>query len=76
LRPRHRDIAGLRKYEAYLASKPPDPEGQVEEVILRVDIEYLLWQLYLRAIMPVRERERTWSSSWVVATLEVPGVSL
>jgi len=39
LRPRHRDIAGLREYEAYLASKPPDPEGQVEEVILRVDIE-------------------------------------
>lgn len=37
-------------------SKPPDPEGQVEEVILRADVEYLLGQLYLRyAIMPVRE---------------------
>ncbi len=67
LRSRYRDVAGLREYEAYLASKPPDPEGQVEEVILRADIEYLLGQLYLRyAIMPVRERERTRLSSWVV----------
>ena len=67
LRSRYRDIAGLREYEAYLASKPPDPEGQVEEVILRADIEYLLGQLYMRyAIMPVRERERTWLSTWVV----------
>jgi hypothetical protein len=66
LRSRYRDIAGLREYEAYLASKPPDPEGQVEEVILRADIEYLLGQLYLRyAIMPVRERERMWLSTRV-----------
>lgn len=72
LRSRYRDIAGLREYEAYLASKPPDPEGQVEEVILRADIEYLLGQLYLRyAIMPVRERERTWLTSWVVGCIIV-----
>lgn len=72
LRSRYRDIAGLREYEAYLASKPPDPEGQVEEVILRADIEYLLGQLYLRyAIMPVRERERTWLSSWVVGCIVI-----
>lgn len=68
LRSRYRDVAGLREYEAYLASKPPDPEGHpIEDVVLRADIEYLLGQLYLRyAIMPVRERERTRLSSWVM----------
>src|SRR5215470_6610427 len=67
---RYRDIAGLRECEAYLAWKPPDPEGHVEEVILRAAIEYLLGQPYLRyAIMPVRERERSWVSSWVVGDI-------
>jgi hypothetical protein len=68
---RYRDIAGLREYEAYLASKPPDPEGQVEEVILRADIEDLLRQHLRYAIMPVRERERTWLSSWVVGCIVI-----
>lgn len=56
LRSRYRDIAGLKEYEAYLASKPPDPAGQVEEKALRADIEYLLGEIYLRyAITPVNQ---------------------
>lgn len=56
LRSRYRDIAGLREYEAYLASKPPDPAGQVEEKALRADIEYLLGEIYLRyAITPINQ---------------------
>jgi len=56
LRSRYRDIAGLREYEAYLASKPPDPAGQVEEKALRADIEFLLGEIYLRyAIAPVNQ---------------------
>lgn len=56
LRSRYRDIAGLREYEAYLASKPPDPAGQVEENALRADIEYLLGEIYLRyAITPINQ---------------------
>jgi hypothetical protein len=56
LRSRYRDVAGLREYEAYLASKPPDLAGQVEEKDLRADIEYLLSQIYLRyAITPINQ---------------------
>lgn len=56
LRSRYRDVAGLREYEAYLASKPPDLAGQVEEQDLRADIEYLLSQIYLRyAITPMNQ---------------------
>lgn len=56
LRSRYRDVAGLREYEAYLASKPPDPEGQVEEKALRADIEYLMGEIYLRyAITPMNQ---------------------
>jgi hypothetical protein len=74
LRSRYRDVAGLREYEAYLASKPPDPEGKVEEEILRGDIEYLLGQLYLRyAIMPLREQERT-MLSWRVTRWTLTGL--
>jgi len=56
LRSRYRDVAGLREYEAYLASKPPDPAGQVAEKDLRADIEYLLDEIYLRyAITPINQ---------------------
>lgn len=56
LRSRYRDVAGLREYEAYLASKPPDPAGQVEEKALRADIEYLMGEIYLRyAITPINQ---------------------
>lgn len=57
LRLRYKDIVGLSEYEAYLASKPPDLDGQVEEVDLRADIEYLLREIYLRyAITPFNEK--------------------
>jgi len=56
LRSRYRDVAGLREYEAYLASKPPDPTGQVEEKALRADIEFLTGEIYLRyAITPINQ---------------------
>jgi len=56
LRSRYRDVAGLREYEAYLSSRPPDLAGQVEEKELRADIEYLLSQIYLRyAITPMNQ---------------------
>lgn len=59
LRSRYRDVAGLREYEAYLASRPPDPEGQVEEKALRADIQFLLGEIYLRyAISPVNQDMR------------------
>jgi hypothetical protein len=66
LRSRYRDVAGLREYEAYLASKPPDLAGKAEELDLRADIEYLLGELHLRyAITPFREKTRDWLSKWV-----------
>lgn len=59
LRSRYRDVAGLREYEAYLASRPPDPEGQVEEKALRADIQFLLGEIYLRyAITPLDQGVR------------------
>jgi len=59
LRSRYRDVAGLKEYEAYLASKPPDLAATTKEEELRADIEFLLGELYLRyAIMPIREKVR------------------
>jgi hypothetical protein len=56
LRSRYRDVSSLREYEAYLASKPPDLAGKVEENDLRADIDYLLGQIYLRyAITPINQ---------------------
>jgi hypothetical protein len=64
LRNRYRDVAGLREYDAYMASKPPDENGATpDEKALRADIEYLLGALHLRySVRPVRERERDWLS--------------
>jgi hypothetical protein len=49
LRLRYRDVVGLKQYENYLASKPPDlaPE-KLNENDYRADIEYLLTEIYLR----------------------------
>lgn len=72
LRSRYRDIAGLREYEAYLASKPPDPTGQVEEKALRADIEYLLSEIYLRyALAPVSQEVNDRISRRVTAVILV-----
>ncbi|HEX9929281.1 MAG TPA: hypothetical protein VGB02_12150 [Pyrinomonadaceae bacterium] len=61
LRSRYRDVAGLREYEAYLASKPPElaPNAGANEADLRADIEFLLNQLHLRYSMtPIHESVR------------------
>jgi hypothetical protein len=59
LRTRYRDIAGLREYEAYLASKPPEPTPQTQENELRSDIQYLLGEIYIGyTITPINETVR------------------
>jgi hypothetical protein len=82
LRARYRDVAGLREYDAYLASKPPDwaqaGATKEKEYELRADVEYLLGEIYLRyAITPVRERMRNRIARGVaIATLVWLGVTL
>jgi hypothetical protein len=82
LRARYRDVAGLREYDAYLASKPPDwaqaAATKENELELRADVEYLLGEIYLRyAITPVREKMRSRISRMVAgATLLWLGVTL
>jgi hypothetical protein len=61
LRYRYRDVAGLREYDAYIASKPPElvPGVQVQDLLndLHADIAYLLGQIHIRyAMAPIRER--------------------
>jgi hypothetical protein len=78
LRYRYRDVAGLREYDAYLASKPPElgPGVQVQDLLneLRADITYLLGQIHLRyAMAPIREQLHTRLSRIVIGLL---GVSL
>jgi hypothetical protein len=76
LRSRYRDVAGLPEYEAYLASKPPDLAGQVEEKDLRADIEYLLGQIYLRyAITPINQYMSD-SISNRIASIVLGGIGL
>lgn len=66
LRSRYRDVAGLREYEAYLASKPPELAPATTEADLRADIEFLLNQLHLRYSMsPAHESVRDWLSKAV-----------
>jgi hypothetical protein len=69
LRARYREVAGLREYDAYLASKPPDlaPEGiGKSDEIVRADIEFLMSEIYIRyAIEPLRQLERSELSSHV-----------
>jgi hypothetical protein len=66
LRARYRDVAGLREYEAYLASKPPELAPAANEDDLRADIEFLLNPLHLRYSMsPIRESVRDWLSKAV-----------
>ena len=66
LRSRYREVAGLREYEAYLASKPPELAPAAGEADLRADIEFLLNQLHLRYSMtPIHESVRDWLSKAV-----------
>lgn len=72
LRSRYREVAGLRDYEAYIATKPPeieasqDPNMPAQEEVLRADAAFLLRELYLRyAMAPMREAIREKLSSWV-----------
>lgn len=69
MRSKYRSIAGVRDYDAYIASKPPDLTTlQIESIkktedrvsitaeVLRADIRYLLGQFYLHySLMPLRE---------------------
>jgi hypothetical protein len=74
LRSRYRDVAGLREYEAYLASKPPELAPATKEEDLRADIEFLLNQLHLRYSMsPIRESVRDLLSK-VVAYITLAGL--
>jgi hypothetical protein len=73
LRARYRDVAGLREYDAYLASKPPELVEPVKEKDrLRADIEYLLSQIHLRyAIDPIRAHINDRLSMIVVLAISV-----
>lgn len=66
LRSRYKDVVGQREYEAYLASKPPDPADKAKQPYVRADIEYLLRELHLYyAMLPIREKKRSWLSGRV-----------
>jgi hypothetical protein len=74
LRSRYRDVAGLREYEANLASKPPELVPTAAEKDLRADIEYLLGQIYLRyAMTPVHASIHDWFSR-IVAYITLLGL--
>lgn len=75
LRNRYREVAGLREYDAYMASKPPEDNGATpDEKALRADIEYLLGALHLRySVRPVREQARDWLSR-AVAYITLAGL--
>lgn len=76
LRARYREVAGIREYEAYLASKPPDLVSEVEvdksDNIVRADIDFLMSEIYIRyAMEPVRQLERSVLSkrlTWITVT--------
>ncbi len=79
LRSRYRQVAGLRDYEAYIASKPPDPETQPAPTteVMKADIEFLLRELHLRyAITPIREqiREKLSSLVWWITLIGLVAV--
>jgi hypothetical protein len=57
-RDRLRDVAGRARYEAYLASSPPDPRTAPESEV-RADVEHLVGELHwYYGLQPVRERFR------------------
>lgn len=71
MRSKYRSIAGVRDYDSYIASKPPDlttlqlegvkrdEQALVATEVLRADIRYLLGQFYLYySLMPLREQLR------------------
>ena len=72
LRSRYRDVAGLREYEAYIASKPPELAPAAQTADLRADIEYLLGQIHLRyAMAPIRARVNSALSLCMLVTIGV-----
>ncbi|WP_162054671.1 hypothetical protein [Pontibacter pamirensis] len=63
LRARYREVAGIREYDAYLASKPPELVSEVDvgksDDIVRADIDFLMSEIYVRyAMEPIRQLER------------------
>ncbi|WP_165250367.1 hypothetical protein [Paludisphaera soli] len=57
-RDRLRDVAGHARYDAYLASTPPDPQA-ASEAEVRADLEHLIGELHwYYGLQPVRERFR------------------
>ena len=70
LRNRYREIIGLKEYEAYLASKPPEITGEVKADSLRADIEFLLNKIYLNySLNPFNEKMRSSISKRVTITV-------
>jgi hypothetical protein len=66
LRERYLNVAGLKTYENYLRSKPPDPgDENIPEKDLRADVFNLLGKLHwLYASTPERERHRNRLAKW------------
>ncbi|KAA9340324.1 hypothetical protein [Adhaeribacter soli] len=76
LRNRYRDIVGLKEYEAYLASRPPEIPGHFDAEELRADIGYLLDKIYLHySLTPYNERLRN-SISKKVTIMVMAGLAL
>ena len=70
LRNRYRDIIGLKEYEAYLASKPPEITGEVKTDSLRADLDFLLNKIYLNySLNPFNEKMRSSISKRVTTTV-------
>ena len=76
LRNRYREIIGLKEYEAYLASKPPEITdlGKVEN--LRADLEFLLSKIYLHySLKPFNEKMQS-NISKKVTIMAIIGIVL
>ncbi|WZP01148.1 hypothetical protein EP7_005597 (plasmid) [Isosphaeraceae bacterium EP7] len=70
-RDRLRDVAGRARYDAYLASSPPDPRTAPEPEV-RADIEHLVGELHwFYGLQPVRERFRIRFIRYISALLFV-----
>jgi hypothetical protein len=76
LRNRYREIIGLKEYEAYLASKPPEITDVAKAESLKADIEFLLSKIYLHyALKPFNERMQS-SISKKVTGMAIFGIIL
>ena len=75
LRNRYREIIGLKEYEAYLASKPPEITGEVKADSLRADMEFLLNKIYLNySLTPFYEKMQS-SISKKVTRMAIAGIT-